>query len=155
MIGLQNNSQKYLFFLLATLIHAQVANAMGLMLGSAVPSVQVGQIFGPLLVVLMLLFGGELLNLDRVHASLKWLQYISIIGYTNKALAQNEMQGLVFECAPQGPCIPTGELALKSVALDGIPKWDCLMINLGLSIAFGFVGFVFFVFTSRPPLKLK
>lgn len=72
MIGLQKVASKYLTFICIVLVHSHTANALGLMIGAAVPSAQVGQILGPLIIVVMLLFGGQLLNLDSVPVLFRW-----------------------------------------------------------------------------------
>jgi ABC-2 type transporter len=45
------------------------ASSFGLMIGSAVPNVQVGQIVAPLFLVILLIFGGLFVNLDKVYAT--------------------------------------------------------------------------------------
>jgi hypothetical protein len=42
------------------------------MIGAAVPSVAVGQIASSLIIVVMLLFGGTLLNVDSVSPAIGW-----------------------------------------------------------------------------------
>ncbi|KAL3895831.1 MAG: hypothetical protein SGCHY_004460 [Lobulomycetales sp.] len=81
MIGLQANLQKYCLFVGVILAHSVIMSSLGLAIGSAVPTVRIGQIIGPLIVVVFLLFAGNLLNLETLPVALKWLQYISPIGY--------------------------------------------------------------------------
>jgi hypothetical protein len=150
---------------------------MGLMIGAAVPSVAVGQIVSSLIIVVMLLFGGTLLNVDSVSPAIGWyffcyygllllgchlklmhfrLQYLSVLGYTMKALAQNEFTGLKFECFPgQTSCTSTGEQVLENFSFGSIPLWDCVLINVGFSFAFIILGYFFFSRTSAPSIRLK
>ncbi len=68
----QNNFEKYLTFIVIVLVHTHATNALGLMIGAAVPSVAVGQIASSLIIVVMLLFGGTLLNVDSVSPAIGW-----------------------------------------------------------------------------------
>lgn len=76
MIGLDPVISKYFIFILIILVHSFAANALGLFIGSFVPSVTVGQIIGPLIIVIFLLFGGQLLNLGKVSWVFRWIQYV-------------------------------------------------------------------------------
>ncbi|RKO90319.1 P-loop containing nucleoside triphosphate hydrolase protein [Blyttiomyces helicus] len=136
MIGLQADAGKYGTFIVIVLVHSFVANALGLMIGSAVPNPTVGQILGPL----------------------SELQWLSIIAYTNKALTQNEFTGLVFDpCPPQSTqvCYTDGQAVLDQFNLTNPCKWCCVAVNVGLACGFLTIGFLIFRKTSRPFLKLQ
>ncbi|RKO89550.1 P-loop containing nucleoside triphosphate hydrolase protein [Blyttiomyces helicus] len=158
MIGLQADAGKYGTFIVIVLVHSFVSNAMGLLIGSAVPNATVGQILGPLVTVIFLLFGGELLNLETVPQVFRWIQWISIISYTNKALTQNEFTGLSFDPCPQNStsvCYRNGQAVLDQYNLTNPSKWAAVGVNVGLGCAFLVIGFLVFRKTSRPFLKLK
>jgi hypothetical protein len=57
---------------------------MGMLLGSAVPSIEVGQVITPLVLIIYMIFGGLFVNLDKVPVFLRWIQWISFISFTNK-----------------------------------------------------------------------
>jgi len=155
MVGFQNVASKYLLFIFLVCIHSLTANSLGLVIGSIVPNPTVGQIFGPLIIVLFLLFGGQLVNLESLPVVLRWIQYISPIAYSNKALAQNEFEGLSFQCNPGAVCYETGKQVLSAFAYDNIPLWTCVAINVGLMVGFLIIGFAFFQRTSRPSEMLN
>jgi ABC-type multidrug transport system permease subunit len=156
MIGFQNDAGRYLTFIVIVVVHSFVAMSLGIMIGSGIKNVRVGQVIGPLIVVLFLIFGGQLLNLDSIPVVFKWIQWISIISYSNKALNQNEFPGLVFNCEPGGPCYKTGEQILEIFAFTN-PQgvWVCVGINLALALAFISIGYVLFRSTSKPLMRLK
>ena len=81
-VGLQSNVTLFFSFVCIVLVHSYCALCLGFMIGSAVPTVQIGQILGPLIITVFLLFGGLLLNLPTVTWAFRWLQYLSIIGYS-------------------------------------------------------------------------
>jgi ABC-type multidrug transport system permease subunit len=122
MIGLQPFAEQYFIYAGVILVHALTANALGLAIGAAglflksnfpVPNVAIGNILAPLIIVIFILFGGQLINLSTLTPVLAWIQYISPIAYSNKALAQNEFTGLVFTCDESSSiCYDTGEQVL-------------------------------------------
>ena len=54
------------------------------------PNPQIGQLMVPMIVVIFMLFSGLLINIDSITIALRWIQWISPITYTYKALNQNE-----------------------------------------------------------------
>ncbi|KAI8852327.1 P-loop containing nucleoside triphosphate hydrolase protein [Chytridium lagenaria] len=156
MFGLQNSIARYFTFVAVICVHSYTAMALGLMIGSGVKNVQVGQIIGPLVIVLFLVFGGNFLNLDTVPAVFKWIQWISLITYTNKALAQNEFKGLTFTCDRPGNCLTNGNEILATFSLNNPNSiWINVLINFGLSCAFLLLGYVFFRRNCKPLLRLE
>ncbi|KAH9252748.1 hypothetical protein BASA81_009257 [Batrachochytrium salamandrivorans] len=124
MVGLQPTAEKYFTFLCIILVHVNAANALGLLLGAGVPNVRVGLIIAPLVNIVFVLFGGQLVNLDKIPAFLRWLQWISIVAYSNKALTQNEFGGLVLDpCAPGRTCYATGEDVIREFSLGNPSLW--------------------------------
>ncbi|KAJ3215521.1 ATP-binding cassette sub- G member 2 [Dinochytrium kinnereticum] len=156
MFGLQSDYMKYLTFVVIISVHSYTAMALGLMIGSGVKNVQVGQIIGPLVIVLFLVFGGNFLNLDSVPVIFKWIQWISLITYTNKALAQNEFKGLKFSCDRPGNCLSDGSEILRTFSLnnpDGV--WVCVLSNMAMSCGFLLLGYVLFRRNCKPLLRLE
>lgn len=158
-IGLQPVADKFFIFLLAICVHAVSAMLLGIAISSGVPSVQVGQIVGPTIVVIFLIMGGQIVNLDSVTPVLRWIRWISIVYYTYMALAMNEMDDLTFDCNPDVPVCetkPTGESVLTQFDLNLLgnvftPIWICTLISLG----FALLGYFMFRRQSRPLMKLK
>lgn len=154
MIGFQSVFSKFITFIVIILVHSITAMTLGLMIGSGVKDVQIGQIVGPLIIVLFLVFGGQFVNLDSIPTFLRWIKWLSIIAYTNKAISQNELNGLKFNCDVQ-PCFANGTQVLNTYSLtapDGV--WSCVGINAGFAVFFSFVGYLLFKRTSKPLLRL-
>lgn len=135
-------------------------------IGSCVPSVRVGQIAGPLVVLVFLLFAGNLVSLDSLPPTLRWLQYVSPVGYVNKALSVNEFSGLVFDCpdANIGLCYRysleltahrNGEQVLSQFHFDEFPIWQCVLFSVLILFPILAIGFAAFAKTSTTKLKLK
>jgi hypothetical protein len=72
----------------------------------------VASALAPIIVVLMILFGGFYINVDSLPAALAWLQYLSIMRWAFMGLAVNEFTGTTFSCgdvADGDGCTSTGE----------------------------------------------
>ena len=160
MIGLQNKASNFAYFLLITVVHAVSSTLLGIAISSGSPNVTVGQIVGPMLIVTTLIFGGQLVNLDTVTVVLRWLKWVSGIYYAYVALANNEMNGLVFGCQnssiPLSKCNVTGEAIVETFNLDDLRHWQyAIWINALLGVGAAIIGYFLFVRQSRPLMKLK
>jgi hypothetical protein len=83
-VGLAPTAYQFFTFLLIIFVHTNCANNLGFLIGAAVPNVAVGQIVMPLIIIVFMLFGGLLINLDSITIVLRWVQWISLISYTYK-----------------------------------------------------------------------
>jgi ABC-type multidrug transport system permease subunit len=160
MIGLQNIGTKFATFICIVAVQTFTSNALGLFIGAAVPSVQVGQIVGPLSLILLLIFGGLFVNLAKVPEVFRWIQWVSYIAYTNKALNQNEFDAEFKYCATtpiNGVCpqFISGIDIIKETALDTPGLWICVIINLAIAVGYLLLGALAFSRTTRPLLRLK
>ncbi|KAH6563261.1 hypothetical protein BASA62_008687 [Batrachochytrium salamandrivorans] len=155
MIGLTNDMHRYGTFIVIMLVHSNAANGLGLVIGSSVKNIQIGQIIAPLIVVVFLLFGGPLVNLDSTPDVFKWVPYVSIITVSNKALAQNEFLGAKFECPnPTSICYRDGQQVIDTYVLGSPTKWVSVGQNLVIMTVFLILAFSMFKHTSRPMLRL-
>ncbi|KAI8608211.1 P-loop containing nucleoside triphosphate hydrolase protein [Chytriomyces sp. MP71] len=128
MVGLQPDATHFFTFVCVILVHSTAAMCMAYCIGSAVPNAQVGQILGPLIITVFLLFGGQLLNVGAVSWVFRWIQYISIISYTYKALVQNEFYGLQLQCSGQMRCTTyLGDVVVTNYSLDSPTIWQVLL----------------------------
>ena len=146
--GLRTDSFTYfLVFLLLVLLVTLTAICLGIAIGAAVPSVEIGQIVGPLMIVVFLIFGGNLANADSVTWILRWIQYTSLIFYTYQGLVQNELSGLSVGTR-------LGDAFLEDYSLDQIPWYYDVIGLVGLAAVFLVVGYVALRFTTKPTIRL-
>lgn len=95
-------------------------------------------------------------SLDSLPVVLRWIQYISPIAYSNKALSQNEFNGLNFSvCSTRGCIKQTGAEILSQYGLDNISLWTSVGINVAIMIGLTLLGYAFFQRTSRPSEMLQ
>jgi ABC-type multidrug transport system permease subunit len=152
-VGLNFTVNQFLIYLSIVVAHGLCANGLGLMIGAAVPNATVGQIVTPMAMLIFLLFGGLFVNLDGIPEVLRWIQWLSLISYSYKALLQNEMNADSIFSTPAGNV--AGNDLVAAYGLD-FPTYDlCICINLAFALFYLLAGILVFERTSRPMLRLK
>jgi ABC-type multidrug transport system permease subunit len=155
-MGLQNSLSKFLIFQLISVSASVCASIIGYLVGAIAPTLATAQILGPLVVVVGILFAGQVANLKEIKSFLSWIQWISSSSYTNKALTQNEFFGQQFTC-PEGSktCLPkTGEVVISNLGLDNLDIWYCILGNVALSVVALGLGYFFYKRNSAPLMRL-
>lgn len=128
-------------------VHTLCSIALGMFVAASVPSVQVGQVVGPLLIVIFLLFGGNLANAGSVTWILRWIQYTSLIFYCYQGLISSQLDGLTFEGVP-------GQFYLNLYDLDQFSWYAATGALLGLTGVFLLLGYIALRISTRPKMKL-
>ena len=146
--GLRTDSFTHFLIYWATLMAVVFAStALGMCVAASVPTVQLGQVIGTLVVIIFLLFAGNLANYRQVTWILRWIQYISIPFYAFQALIQNELRGLRFGAV-------SGEQYLYSFGLNQLPIVAGSLGTLGLGVAFLFLGYFALMLSTAPRIRL-
>ena len=156
-VGLDPRASKFWNYLLTSALHIVVATVLGLTIGSAVKNVQVGQIIAPLVAVVCILFGGLFVNVNSIGSWISWLQYVSPIGNTTKALTQNEFGMNTYECGVEigGRCLAVnGEDVVVKFGLDSPGFEVVLCFNLGILFVLILAGIWCFGRTTKPMIRL-
>eukprot|EP00158_Paraphelidium_tribonemae_P009241 Partr_v1_DN28810_c2_g1_i2_m34268 putative ATP-binding cassette, subfamily G (WHITE), member 2 len=154
MVGFQVSAVRYFSFLAIGIIHAAAASILGIAISSGAPNVRVGQVIGPLVILIFLIFGGLLINLNTAPPALKWLKWISIIHHSFAAYSKNQLIGLDFGCP--GPMCTSGAEAIHSFGLNTLDSmWWNVLVNSGIGAVFALVGYYLFQWKSRPLMRLK
>jgi ABC-type multidrug transport system permease subunit len=79
MVGLNPKPERFFIFLVILLEIGFAAIGLGMMIASAAPNEKVATAAAPIVVVLMILFGGFYINVDSLPDALSWIQYLSIM----------------------------------------------------------------------------
>lgn len=156
MVGLKSSAAAYFIFVAMLCLHSVVAVALGLLIGSFSPSLEVAQILAPFCAVIFLLFGGNLL--PSPPPWFVWLRWISPITYTYMAIAQNEFQGQTFSCegVQQGQqCYTNGQQVLDQYNLHTFTIGETAGFLVALAAAFCVLGYVGLRFTARPRFRFS
>jgi ABC-type multidrug transport system permease subunit len=155
MIGLYAGAAQYFTFLAIIVVHALASSMLGIMVSSGVSNVRIGQIIGPMIIVVFLIFGGQFVNADSTPIFLRWIRWVSLINYSYSALAQNELNNVQFDCGGVPTCTADGKQVLAMFDLDDVPLWYCVLINALMGVAYLIIGYILFRWRSKPLLKLK
>ncbi|KAI8916954.1 P-loop containing nucleoside triphosphate hydrolase protein [Powellomyces hirtus] len=152
MIGLQADFTKFLIWIGVNALLTACGVALALAVSCAVPTVQLAQATGPLLVVVFMLYGGQIINVGTLGWYFRWLHYLSPISYAYRALAQTELAELTLSCLPNEACVTTGKAMLAVYDLDTISTGVCALVLAGLATAWFVVAYGLLRKTSKPKM---
>uniref|UniRef100_M4BQM0 ABC transporter domain-containing protein n=1 Tax=Hyaloperonospora arabidopsidis (strain Emoy2) TaxID=559515 RepID=M4BQM0_HYAAE len=120
MMGLQASMTRFLMFSLTLVLFNVAAGAICLLVGVLSRRVGPANLGATVVLLVMLLFGGFLLNSQTMPTSVGWMKHLSIFSYAFEILMTNELKGLILEFdAPGYPAVPIyGEVYLKTLGMD-------------------------------------
>merc|ERR1712039_784216 len=131
-------------FVFLTVLISLSAVGIGSFAGSCAPSIDAANAMAPLIMVLMILFGGFYINSDSMPEWLGWLENVSTIKWVFYAYCVNEYTGLELECDDIDPgtgCQETGEEVLELLSFDQLGLWTPTAIVGGLFVGFHVLAF--------------
>eukprot|EP01121_Diplochlamys_sp_Union-15-3_P009968 TRINITY_DN274_c0_g1_i2.p1 TRINITY_DN274_c0_g1~~TRINITY_DN274_c0_g1_i2.p1 ORF type:complete len:571 (+),score=60.37 TRINITY_DN274_c0_g1_i2:290-2002(+) len=154
MVGLQPHADKFGIFLLTMVVFVITASSLFLVIATVSPNQVVATIIAPILLVLLLLFGGFYVNAENIPVYYKWIYYISPFRYGYEILMKNEFTGLKFTCKPDeeinGRCpIPTGEDVLQRMGMLSADIWTHLAILACTILLLRIAAYVFLRFLYK------
>ncbi|KAG7376010.1 ABC transporter G member 24, partial [Phytophthora boehmeriae] len=119
-MGLQATTERFLLFLLTLVLFNVAAGSICVLVGVLSKRVGPANLGATVVLLIMLLFGGFLLNSQTMPASVGWLKQLSIFNYAFEILMTNELKGMLMTFnAPGYPAVPVyGEVYLKTLDMD-------------------------------------
>ena len=119
-MGLQPTVHHFVVFLVTLIIFNVAAGSISICISIQASSVGVANLVATIVFLIMLLFGGFLLNIQTMPKYVGWLRHLSIFSYAFEILMTNEMKGLIINFnAPGYPDVPVyGEVFLKTLGMD-------------------------------------
>ncbi|KAJ1968931.1 hypothetical protein IWQ62_000945 [Dispira parvispora] len=150
--NLQYEVDKFFIYFALILLLVVVATSFGMATGALFPNIQMSQIMAPLLIVIFLLFGGNLVNVDDMTPVLSWIRYISPINYIYIALAKNELTGLAFTCdgGDQSGCLTNGDDVLRRFSIDSLTIGTCVAYLIALLAAYHAITYASLRWKAKP-----
>lgn len=120
MMGLRREPETFVVFWTTLVLFNICAGTISICISIATSTVSQANLVAAVWFLVMLLFGGFLVNVDSMAPWYSWLRYISIFYYSFEILMTNELSGLVINFnAPGYPSLPVyGEVFLKSIGMD-------------------------------------
>ncbi|TDH71903.1 hypothetical protein CCR75_000983 [Bremia lactucae] len=144
-MGLQATTDRFLLFLLTIVLFNVAAGAICLLVGVVSSRVGPANLGATVVLLVMLLFGGFLLNSQSIPTAVGWLKHLSIFSYAFEILMTNELKGLILKFdAPGYPAIPIyGEVYLKTLGMDFANRYyDVAALSL-IAVSLQVLAFLF------------
>ena len=104
------------YFILIVMFEAIIAISLGLGISAAAPSVEFANAFGPILMIIGILFGGYYIDIGSLPIVANWIPYFSMFRWTFEALCVNEYTGLTFTCDSVGKFTHLNPILTKTLA---------------------------------------
>ncbi len=154
MIGLRQTAAHFFIWIAINLLQVGTAVGLGLVIGCGAQSIELANVFAPVINVIFLLFGGNLLPLSSIPPWFIWLHWISPITYTYSALAQNEFRGLQFTCtADSQQCYRSGEDVLNQYDLARFTIAENAGFLAAIAAVFLVIAYLLLRFLGRPSFR--
>ncbi|KAJ0403074.1 hypothetical protein P43SY_009141 [Pythium insidiosum] len=106
LMGLQSSIEHFTMFLVTLLLFNIAAGSISILLGVLSRNVGLANLIATVVFLVMLLFGGFLLNSQTMPKSVGWIKHFSIFSYAFEILMTNELKGLLLKFDAPGACAP-------------------------------------------------
>lgn len=154
MLGFRQSAGAFFIWLGINLLQVATAIGLGLVIGCGSSSIELANVFAPVINVVFLLFGGNLLPLSSIPPWFIWLHWLSPITYTYSALAQNEFEMLTFSCsADSQQCYSSGQDVLNQYDLQRFTIAENAGFLAAITVVFLAIGYVLLRWLGRPSFR--
>ncbi|MES1919716.1 hypothetical protein MHBO_001498 [Bonamia ostreae] len=137
MVGLRPGAQYFFMLYLALLLCKYCALSLAFLIGTTFSKIQYSQIISPIILYILILFGGLYINLNNINDVLKSIQYIDFVRYAYQILVNNEFVGQTYQCIASN-CPVSGQQIVDELGLGvktlAIPIIAIISITIILSI---------------------
>ncbi|ESO09919.1 hypothetical protein HELRODRAFT_97247 [Helobdella robusta] len=149
MLNLQLVVSKFFIYLLNLFLTTFVSALMAFVISASVGVLALANMLVGLVMILMMLFGGLLLNSVSIPRWLKWLEYFSFIRYSYKTLLINELKDMQFNIYDNGQIIANSTTVannfLKEQGVAYESDWDLWQNLFALGISIVILGILCYV----------
>ena len=144
-MGLQPTVNHFAVFLGTLILFNVAAGSISVCISVCAPTVGAANLIATVVFLIMLLFGGFLLNIQTMSKMIGWLRYLSIFSYAFEVLMTNELKGLIINFdAPGYPKVPIyGDEFLKTLGMDYENRGYDLLALLVIIVAFNGLSYLF------------
>ncbi|DBA04319.1 TPA: hypothetical protein N0F65_002081 [Lagenidium giganteum] len=152
-MGLQPTLEHFAMFIVTLILFNIAAGSISILIGVLCRTVGAANLSATVALLIMLLFGGFLLNSQTMPVYVAWLKHFSIFSYAFEILMTNELKGLLLKFdAPGYPSIPVyGDVFLKTLGMEYENRYyDLLALSL---IAFCLQLLSFLFLTLQVPIR--
>jgi ATP-binding cassette, subfamily G (WHITE), eye pigment precursor transporter len=157
-VGFRPTAEAFFTFLAIIISLSFCAQAMGLLLSASTPSPDVAMALSPVIITILMLFGGFYLNAANIDPWFIWIYFISLFRYGFEAMVVNEFTGQTFNCLNSelvgGACpITTGQQVIQLRSMENVNVWINVATLWGLFFAMRIIGYIVMRFYQRPKVQ--
>lgn len=144
-MGLQASLEHFVFFLVTVVLFNVAAGSISILVGVLSRNVGTANLSATVVFLIMLLFGGFLLNSQTMPAYVGWIKHFSIFSYAFEILMTNELKGLLLKFdAPGYPSVPVyGDVFLKTLGMDYANRYYNLISLAVISVGLQVLSYLF------------
>lgn len=144
-MGLQSSLEHFFLFLVTLVLFNIAAGSISILVGVLSRSVGAANLSATVVFLIMLLFGGFLLNSQTMPAYVGWIKHFSIFSYAFEILMTNELKGLLLKFdAPGYPSVPVyGDVFLKTLGMDYANRYYDLVSLAVIAVGLQILSYLF------------
>ena len=152
MMGLRASAEAFVIFWATLVLFNVCAGIMSICISIATPTVGQANLIAAVWFLIMLLFGGFLVNVDSMEPWYAWLKFASIFYYSFEILTTNELSGLLLSFdAPGYPELPVyGEVFLATIGMNANNQLRDLICLCSLAIGLMMVAYLLLLLRVPP-----
>ena len=152
MIGFQHTVEKFFIFYFAIFITTTCGAAFCFLLSASVEVFAIANLLAAMAFVLMMVFGGFLVEISSVVDFLSWIKWISIFRYSINIININEFSGLTLCKNDTNVCFINGtDIIHHGAHIEYETQWD-LWKNF---VALGSMTIIFLILAYIQLLRMK
>jgi ATP-binding cassette subfamily G (WHITE) protein 2 len=135
MTGLQMQAGKFFLFYLDLFLVTMCSSAIAFTVSATVGVFAIANLLCVLIFIIMMIFGGLLVNIGHLGDWIRWLQWLSVIRYSLNTLMINEMKELTFHDTDNSTTTGVQFLNRQAIAHDTMwEKWQNIMALILIAI---------------------
>jgi len=149
MLNLHHTGAAFLIFYGFLILIVFAGQAFTSFLVCIFPDTSIAIALFPIFFLPPMLFSGFYMNSNSTPVYFKWLEWLSFVKYTYRALSNNEFHGVSFYCTAEelassnGICpYTTGDQWLSFRGLNDFPMWGDALCLIGFILFFHFAAFL-------------
>lgn len=157
LMGLKREPETFVIFWATLVLFNVCAGIISICISIATPTVGQANLIAVVWFLIMLLFGGFLVNVHSMSPWYAWLKYASIFYYSFEILMTNELSGLVLSFdAPGYPAIPVyGEVFLETIGMNADNQIRDLICLCSLAAGFSVASYLLLLLRVPPSAALQ
>ena len=148
-VRLRFEAASFFFYLLLSLTTVFTGQSLGLLVSIAVPDLALANCISFVFVLMIMLFGGFYVNVDRIPDWIAWIRYVSYMYWAFSGMVINEYGGRVLPCgsaasdSDYGGCPFNGDQVVAAMGFDaGNTVFRSWIILLSMALTFRLLAYL-------------